>query len=68
MEFNARVTVSSGEAVTQTLVDTALTVWERIFRDDGCRLSVMWALALGTRQFLGQQVFKGLTRGARRRF
>lgn len=47
-EFNAHVTVSSGEAVTQTLVDTALTVWERIFRDDSCRQSVMWAVGLGT--------------------
>lgn len=63
VEFNARVTVSSGEAVTQTLVDTALTVWERIFRDEACRLSVMWALALGTRQFLGQQVVEGPTWG-----
>ena len=64
VEFNARVTVSSGEAVTQTLVDTALTVWERIFRDEACRQSVMWALALGARQFLGQQVVEGRTRGA----
>ena len=48
-EFNARVQVSSGEAVSATFIDTAVTVHDRILRDVDCRDAVLWALGLFSR-------------------
>ena len=43
-EYNAKVQVSSGEAVSGAFVETAFTVYERLLLDDEARSDVLWAL------------------------
>ena len=41
IEYNSKVRVSSGEAVTKDYTYSALRVYDRIFKDDMCRTLVL---------------------------
>lgn len=42
-EYTAKVAVSSGEAVTVFYCQTAISVYEKVFKDDVCRQLVLQA-------------------------
>jgi hypothetical protein len=43
IEFNSKVSISSGEAVTKDYIDSARATYDRIFEDDSCRHIVLSA-------------------------